>query len=164
MKFIRYGNLNKSDYKNSGVNGDPYNYPPKRYGIFAFPYCKIELFMITWKYSKKVLKMTSEYLKEHNLPENYWEIDNVKYDLIKNKIWKKVMSKDRKVFIYDKPIWHHFIDYSVSKYYKGYWALDEMSDYEKILTKSIGIDKKFLERNGFRICRDVYEVFIDKKI
>ena len=57
MKFVRFGSLNKTDYKQA--KADSFHTPPSRKGIYAFPAHQVEMFLVAWKFSEKNFKEES---------------------------------------------------------------------------------------------------------
>ena len=133
MRFIRFGQINKL-IDYKDISANGYHSPPVAKGLYAFPEHKVEIYLVAWKYDK------AEEAALNNL-----------------------MRKDRKVFTYCGPIWHHFVKDSKSNHIQGAWALDAMSDYKKILRKNFS---RFIYVDGrhIRCSRDHFEVFIPAKI
>ena len=152
MKFVRYGRINKmTEFKTE--KGSSYHAPPEKKGLFAFPEGRIEMFLVAWKYSEMVDKSVGE------------DVDGE----VRERKYKELMRKDRKVFEYDGYIWHHFTEDSRSKYVRGSWALDAMVDYKRILKKNYPILRLYRwDKNGplthIWYSKDHFEVFIPSKI
>lgn len=159
MKFLRYGSLNGTKYKNI-KNKEYFHCPPCKKGIYAFPLEYEEPFLWVWKIKNK----EGETEEEH-----------------KARI-KKYIKENRRVFEYDGPLWCHFIEEIRGKIV-GSWVLTDTGGYQDALSKVAHNDTKglvkclvkdFKEDPGIIInpykrglggfcSKDHLEVFIQKK-
>mgnify|MGYP001294627722 CR=1 FL=1 len=157
MHFIRFGTINP--IKQDSFRDDKFHSAPAKKGIYAFPYNKIDYFLIgsTWNVDNASCK--SKWIKDFNGNKiKYYDLIDDCYDtsikpeykkLAKVKRLKKnriVMDRDGYAILLKKPkrinhkglLWHHLIDYvdgkDVIDIHNG-WALTSYNAYVDAFNK-----------------------------
>ncbi|HMT02321.1 MAG TPA: hypothetical protein PKD00_03290 [Burkholderiales bacterium] len=158
--FIRYGGLNLKKQKGYGKSN--YHSPPTSKGIYAFPLCAFEYFLIG-----AIDKYQSEIFPKEKKPNRYDEERENKINKIVSLIRKSFKKKDGYV-------WHHLEEYCKHKDIidtHNSWVKTDMETWRKAIVKASLIQRYYYDNKSVNnsklfgyYSKDHFEVYFDEKV
>ena len=182
--FIRYGGLDLKNHKKNRKK-DKYHTPPANRGIYAFPLCAIEYYLIGAidEFQKEIFPKKPKYPYHKEINDKLSDEDQLEWDNIYDafdydnheKQVEHIKRLIRKTFKKSKgTIWHHLEKYlnrkSIILNRCNSWVKTSIKDWQKAFIKSSMYDRYYDSKNINNVLlfgyssKDHYEVFFDEKV